>query len=48
MQRLFEEVDRLAATALPALVYGETGSGKEVVARALHARGRAAGRERGA
>jgi DNA-binding NtrC family response regulator len=39
MRRLLEEVDRLAAAPLPVLVYGETGSGKEIVARALHERG---------
>ncbi|MFO0608044.1 MAG: sigma 54-interacting transcriptional regulator [Polyangiales bacterium] len=34
--RLFDQARRVAATDLPAVIQGETGSGKEVVARALH------------
>ena len=34
--KLFSLVRRLAASDLPVLIVGETGSGKEVVARALH------------
>jgi DNA-binding NtrC family response regulator len=36
MQDLFTLIRRVAASALPVLVTGETGSGKEVVARAIH------------
>ena len=36
MQRMRAEVARLAIVPLPVLVLGETGTGKELVARALH------------
>jgi DNA-binding NtrC family response regulator len=36
MQRMRSEVARLAAVPMPVLVLGETGTGKELVARALH------------
>ncbi len=36
MHRLYELVQRLAKSELPVLVQGETGSGKELVATALH------------
>jgi len=36
MQRLFERVRQVAATPTTVLVTGETGSGKEIVARAIH------------
>jgi transcriptional regulator with GAF, ATPase, and Fis domain len=36
MARLYELLERLAASELPVLVCGETGSGKEVAATALH------------
>jgi DNA-binding NtrC family response regulator len=39
MRALYATVDRAARATLPALVTGETGSGKELVARALHERG---------
>jgi DNA-binding NtrC family response regulator len=39
---LFERVDRLATREIPVLIVGETGSGKELVARAIHSRGRRA------
>jgi len=39
MQELRAEIDKLANVELPVLVLGETGTGKELVARALHERG---------
>ena len=36
MARVYGLVERLAANELPVLVYGETGTGKELVAAALH------------
>ncbi len=39
MQRLAAQVRRLAALSSPVLVAGETGVGKELVARALHTQG---------
>jgi transcriptional regulator with GAF, ATPase, and Fis domain len=38
MVALYETVDRFADANMPVLIQGETGSGKEVVARALHER----------
>ena len=40
MQQLFRLLGRLALVDTPVLVHGETGSGKELVARALHEEGR--------
>ncbi len=37
MQEVFKQVALVAASGLPVLVIGPTGSGKEVVARAIHA-----------
>jgi two-component system response regulator AtoC len=37
MQELERRIERVATARVPALVLGETGSGKELVARALHA-----------
>jgi two-component system response regulator HydG len=39
MQALFSLIERVAQVSNPALVMGETGSGKELVARALHQKG---------
>ncbi|MFW5876918.1 MAG: sigma 54-interacting transcriptional regulator [Myxococcota bacterium] len=36
MRRLYDLVRRAARTAIPVLIVGETGSGKELVARTLH------------
>src|SRR5262249_35244072 len=36
MQRVFEQITRIAPGSSPVLVLGETGTGKELVARALH------------
>ena len=38
MQTVFDAIDRVAATETTVLVCGETGTGKELVARALHDR----------
>ncbi|WP_437901987.1 sigma 54-interacting transcriptional regulator [Sorangium sp. So ce327] len=38
-QAIFEQVPRLAAASIPVLILGETGTGKEVLARAIHERG---------
>ncbi|MGB5831682.1 MAG: sigma-54 dependent transcriptional regulator [Thiohalocapsa sp.] len=44
MQELYGAIERVAAVNLPVLILGETGTGKEVVARAIHAQSeRAAG-----
>jgi transcriptional regulator with PAS, ATPase and Fis domain len=42
MRRVFEDIRRLALGDAPVLIAGETGTGKELVARALHARSRRA------
>lgn len=42
VQRLFSEVARVAPTDFSVLIMGETGSGKEVVAQAIHAASRRA------
>lgn len=39
MQMVFETVDKVAQAVVPVLVVGETGTGKEVIARAIHERG---------
>jgi two-component system nitrogen regulation response regulator GlnG len=43
MQELFKQIGAVAAGTMPVLVLGETGSGKELVARAIHAHGPRAG-----
>ncbi|HWM84889.1 MAG TPA: sigma 54-interacting transcriptional regulator [Kofleriaceae bacterium] len=44
MRRLFDTIDRVASTDATALVTGETGTGKELVAEALHERSARSGR----
>jgi two-component system response regulator HydG len=39
MQQVYELIERLAAVSSPALIVGETGTGKELVARAIHHHG---------
>ena len=39
MQELFKQIGAVAARTMPVLILGETGSGKELVARAVHAHG---------
>jgi DNA-binding NtrC family response regulator len=36
LQRTFDQVERIARSAVPLVLRGETGTGKEVVARAVH------------
>ncbi|MCO4768627.1 MAG: sigma 54-interacting transcriptional regulator [Deltaproteobacteria bacterium] len=36
MQALFRQMERVAGFSVPVLIHGETGSGKELVARAVH------------
>jgi DNA-binding NtrC family response regulator len=43
MRRVAEEVRRHAATRAPILIQGESGTGKDLIARAIHALGRPAG-----
>jgi two-component system, NtrC family, response regulator AtoC len=40
MRRVFELIDRMAHNDAPVLITGKSGTGKELVARALHNRGR--------
>lgn len=42
MQQLFRSLDRIAQTDAPVLITGESGSGKELTARAIHQRSRRA------
>jgi transcriptional regulator with GAF, ATPase, and Fis domain len=43
LRSVMNRVEQVAVTDAPVLIIGETGSGKEVVARAVHARSRRAG-----
>ena len=36
MRQLYESVERIARTSMPVLICGETGTGKEVIAEAIH------------
>ena len=36
MQKMFELIDHVAQTEAPVLIYGQSGTGKELVARAIH------------
>ncbi len=40
MQAVFDLIEKVAATDLPVLIQGASGTGKELVARAIHAHGR--------
>lgn len=42
LRDVMERVDRVAATDSPVLLYGEKGTGREVIARAIHGRSRRA------
>lgn len=42
LRGVMERVEQVARTDAPVLIFGETGSGKEVVARSIHARSRRA------
>jgi transcriptional regulator with GAF, ATPase, and Fis domain len=42
MQKVFDLIERVAASDVPVLIHGETGTGKELVAQALHVRSRRA------
>lgn len=44
MQRIFTLLERLAKSTLPVLVHGETGTGKEIAATALHVWSKRSGR----
>jgi transcriptional regulator with GAF, ATPase, and Fis domain len=43
LQSVMDRVDQVAPTGAPVLLLGETGTGKEVIARAIHSKSRRAG-----
>jgi hydrogenase-4 transcriptional activator len=43
LRPVMERVEQVAPSDVPVLIFGETGSGKEVIARAIHTRSRRAG-----
>jgi Nif-specific regulatory protein len=45
MQEVYRKLDLIAPTEMPVLILGETGTGKELAARLVHARGPRAARE---
>ncbi len=38
MQKIYDTIDQLAESDTPVLIFGETGTGKELVAKAIHAK----------
>jgi DNA-binding NtrC family response regulator len=44
MQKVFQTIDRVSASDVDVLIRGETGTGKELIARAIHRRSRRAGK----
>src|SRR5262249_3267862 len=42
LRQVMKQVGRVAGSDVPVLIFGETGSGKEVIARAIHTRSRCA------
>ena len=44
MQFVYEQIERIAASSAPVFITGESGTGKDVCAEALHARGPRAGK----
>src|SRR5690606_15731511 len=44
MQFVYEQIERIAPSSAPVFITGESGTGKDVCAEALHARGPRAGK----
>ncbi|MBW1808157.1 MAG: sigma 54-interacting transcriptional regulator [Deltaproteobacteria bacterium] len=40
MKEIFTTIDKLASSVIPVLINGQTGSGKEIIARAIHTNGK--------